>query len=420
MITSRHFSKSARLRDLLLYVSERVLREGATEIHEQEVGHHVFGREPDYDTASDNTVRVHASTLRKRLERYFATDGEFEPIVIELPKGNYAPLFRERATLIAKDSLSDDIPVTLHSPGPRRLVFSWIAVVLAGATLATVVWVVFLRKTPAVGSDLFAGKPTVQQFWSTIFRPAQITDLVLDDAAIGLYQELSGRSISLFDYYDRSYLRRLDAPTGSKLDPNVAGQLVLKRQSSFANISAVWRVGEVAAALGSGGKLTFARDYSFQSLKSNNAVLFGNGRVNPWIEPFESSIGIRWQFDPAAQGYYPVDTWAATAAREKFHSTTEKRDGQDGYALVALLQNLRGNGRVLLLSATGGSALAVASDFLTNESSMKQLRSRLAGANGEFPAFEALLRTNRDRTVQGISIEVCRSVRRPTEPLKVP
>lgn len=59
VITSRHFSKSARLRDLLLYVSERVLREGATEVHEQEVGHHVFGREPDYDTASDNTVRVH-------------------------------------------------------------------------------------------------------------------------------------------------------------------------------------------------------------------------------------------------------------------------------------------------------------------------------------------------------------------------
>ena len=64
---SRHVNRSARLRDLLVYLTTRVLEEDALEIHEQEVGHRVFGRPAHYDTGSDNIVRVHASMLRKRL-----------------------------------------------------------------------------------------------------------------------------------------------------------------------------------------------------------------------------------------------------------------------------------------------------------------------------------------------------------------
>lgn len=36
--------KSNRLRDLLLYLADRALAGDVAQIHEQEVGHHVFGR----------------------------------------------------------------------------------------------------------------------------------------------------------------------------------------------------------------------------------------------------------------------------------------------------------------------------------------------------------------------------------------
>ena len=54
------------------------------QIHEQEVGHQVFGRPPDYDTTADNIVRVHAWQLRKRLAEYFAKEGAGEPIILEI------------------------------------------------------------------------------------------------------------------------------------------------------------------------------------------------------------------------------------------------------------------------------------------------------------------------------------------------
>src|SRR5258706_1534665 len=40
---SRYINKSARLRDLLVYLCDRVLEGLAEEIHEQEIGHKVFG-----------------------------------------------------------------------------------------------------------------------------------------------------------------------------------------------------------------------------------------------------------------------------------------------------------------------------------------------------------------------------------------
>src|SRR5258707_13369720 len=84
--SSPYFTRSARLRELLLYLNERVLEDGADEIHEQEVGHKLFGRPRDYDTTADNIVRVHASTLRKRLEQYFSAEGADEPLILEIPK----------------------------------------------------------------------------------------------------------------------------------------------------------------------------------------------------------------------------------------------------------------------------------------------------------------------------------------------
>ena len=65
---SEQFSRSARLRDFLLYVGKQSLKEGCPEIHEQEIGARVFGRPTSYDRSADNIVRVSAPRLAKTLE----------------------------------------------------------------------------------------------------------------------------------------------------------------------------------------------------------------------------------------------------------------------------------------------------------------------------------------------------------------
>ena len=130
--------------------------------------------------------------------------------------------------------------------------------------------------------------------------------------------------------------------------------------------------------------LRFAREYSFRELRSNNAVLLGNARSNPWFQPFEPKQGIRWQFDSAAGAYYPVDSWSGNQGY--------RAGGETHYFSIALVPNLGGTGNVLLVSSTGGSAMKAGADFLSDERAMSALRQKLPRANDQtFPYFEALI-----------------------------
>lgn len=98
---SAAFEKSQRLREVLLFVCEWALTDPNNVVHEHDIGASVFGRPADFMGGEDTLVRVHASRLRKRLEQYFSTEGAAEPVVIEVPKHSYMPLFRPRGEAAA-------------------------------------------------------------------------------------------------------------------------------------------------------------------------------------------------------------------------------------------------------------------------------------------------------------------------------
>jgi hypothetical protein len=128
--------RAARLREFLMFVGTQSLKEGRSDIHEQEIGETVFGRPHAYDTSQDNIVRVSATELRKRVEAYFAAEGLAEPIIFEIPRGSYLPTFRirESATLPAAPVIAPAEPLELaRAPkqSPLLLTVSVIAVLLA-------------------------------------------------------------------------------------------------------------------------------------------------------------------------------------------------------------------------------------------------------------------------------------------------
>jgi hypothetical protein len=398
--SSRYLAKSARLRDLLLYLSEKALA-GTEEIHEQEVGHEVFGRRRDYDTSSDNIVRVHASTLRKRLEHYFSEEGSAEPLILEIPKGNYAPIFRRRDQLAVLTAQPAIIPALAPVPAPAPARPDRRVAILAGVAglFAVSTGVLVIRGSRAAPVPEQFG-PTVRAFWAEVFRPAQPTDIVMDDATLSLYQELSGRSVSLSQYFDRSYLR------DAALSENT---LALRRQSNFADVTFLWRLFQFAGPKARDTAVMFARDYSFRNLKNDNAVLLGHQRSNPWIEPFLTNVGVRWNFDKEQGTYNPIDTWAE-GGPASFHGQGSG-DSRESYCGISLLANLGGNGAVLIVSATGGSAFNAAAAFLADEAAMSNLRRRLPGT-GPFPHFEALVRVKgRSTQPRDAVVVICRPTR---------
>lgn len=395
---SRYFSKSARLRDLLLYLTDRVLDGDVDEIHEQEVGFKVFGRPANYDTSSDNIVRVHASMLRKRLEQYFASEGADEPMVVEIRKGNYAPIFHARPEVefVVEPSLAQ-----------AKRTLDWRLPALATACIALALSTTWLLVTNSKAT-LALAPPTVKAFWGMTFRADKGTDIVMDDAAVGLYQELTGRSISLSDYFDRDYLRGLPDSTTSDLGGRAAASIVLRRQSSFSAANVLWKIMSIPGLDRSHSALRFARDYSFRELKADNAILLGNGHTNPWVESFAPRVGIRWEFDAVAGIYFPVDTWSGGKA----YRADSTGDMHEGYCAVAMLPNVGGT-NVLTIAGTGGSAINAGIAFLSDDRLLSDLRNRLGGERSRpFPHFELLLRVaGRAATLKDVRPEIVRAIR---------
>ena len=96
IVASSEFRRATRLRDFLLYVVDRKLAGLSNELTEVFIGQRVFGRPPSYNPSEDSIVRTEARNLRQRLERYFEGEGRGEPILLEIPKGGYLPVFRPR------------------------------------------------------------------------------------------------------------------------------------------------------------------------------------------------------------------------------------------------------------------------------------------------------------------------------------
>jgi hypothetical protein len=113
--------RASRLRELLLFVGRRSLKDGCTQVREQEIGIEVFGRPQAYDTAVDNIVRTNVSDLRKRIEAYFDSEGLQETVIMDIPRGSYVPVFRYRPVDPPKAAKLQEMAVASASEPPAAL-----------------------------------------------------------------------------------------------------------------------------------------------------------------------------------------------------------------------------------------------------------------------------------------------------------
>jgi serine/threonine-protein kinase len=96
IVSSAAFKPSDRLKHFITFVAGQALQGKADSLKEYAIGVHVFGRETAFDPRTDPVVRVQARRLRARLEKYYKEEGQNDEIVVDLPKGGYAPVFRKR------------------------------------------------------------------------------------------------------------------------------------------------------------------------------------------------------------------------------------------------------------------------------------------------------------------------------------
>ncbi len=92
ILRSKNFSRAKQLKRLLEYLVTKAIQGEHIRIKEYTLAIEVFDRAEDVDIRRDSIVRVQASRLRSKLQKYYQY-GKRDPVHINIPTGAYIPLF---------------------------------------------------------------------------------------------------------------------------------------------------------------------------------------------------------------------------------------------------------------------------------------------------------------------------------------
>jgi hypothetical protein len=404
---SSHLNRAPRLREFLFYVGNKSLKEGISEVHEQEIGSEVFGRLPHYDTSQDNIVRVNATELRKRIDAYFISDGVNEPLIFQIPRGGYKPVFRrqERADEIqASQSVPSDISngklktaatqEAAVSRSPTRL-RDRIALFAVGA-LCTVLLLVCLiqwNQNRALQMELhpWQNQAALAAFWSRFMAPNQETDIVMADTSFALVQDISGQQYTLRDYLNGTYANYEHSPDMSDAQKSELSLIASRLNGSIGDFVVAQRITTLDPT-SSHLVVKFARAFAPDSIKLNNTILIGGRKSNPWVNLYSDQMNFLINFN---QGHFQsvIKNLQPRAGELPEYVTPIDPFGSGGYSIIAYLPNPSHTADSLIIEGTDSQSTNAAGEFITSEAAMENLRKRFP--DGKFSYFEVLLKTTR-------------------------
>ncbi len=395
---SRAFSKSPRLREFLLFVTERTVQGDLSAVNEIEIAHRIFGRGADFVPTEDSVVRVSARQLRTKLKEYFEDEGRLEPIQLEIPKGAYIPAFHPR------EPIPPEPPPLSHpsQPLPVRWRLALSAAILLNVALLFTVVVLLRRSSPAPPVP-----DTAPSLLSVLLSRANTpVHVVVSDFSLSLMRGLStnGNSYDLDEYLAWNY--RPLQPVGTT-DPRVTWLWNVLRTHRITRLGDLTLLASIERTAGQRVPILVrdARDVSLRDFQSGWHVVLGNPYSTPWVSLFEDQLEFRSVRDKShGVGFLnhkprPGETGLYSAAN------AEREDGV-GYARVAFVPNSSGRPGVLLIGGINMVSMEAAGDFLAHPDSIRLALAALGlDRLDPLPYFELLLQTRAlDNTPQGAKI----------------
>ncbi len=382
IVASPPFQKAGRLRALLLYLVEESIQGRASQLSEQRIGHFLFGKPTDYSPAEDSSVRANARLLRLRLHEYYDSCGRADSMVIELPKGNYAPVFRPSGPAPEPVIPRAQEPSPLPRSGPARRV----APIAGLCALCAIAGYLMPRPQPTA--------PPPPWPLSEVFDSHTRTQVVLSDINYGLFCLLSGRIIGLPEYLSPQYPAGAIAADSTPREAHLASYLSRTQFVSYADSVFMSRL---LSAFGEGDRLWLrsARDLKTHDLEDGDFIFVGSPASNPWVSLFEDRLNFVEVKSPGAPGSI-VNRRPRPGEQQRYSGIGSTGSSGEDYAALALLPSAGSRGKVLILQGLQQEGTEAASLLVSTEEGRALLRSALhipSGTPAGHVFFEALIRS---------------------------
>ena len=396
MAASAGFQRSPRLRELLKFIVECSLESPGTPITEQQIGISIFHRPPQFDSSADTIVRVQISQLRKRIEHYYLTEGSAEPYVLEIPRGAYNATFQGRPVAASPAVAVPEAAALENHPGPTAAPRGrdWrIPLLLAAVAVLAVACLYLASRLWWTDTGSFAG-PSVKMLWSNLLRAGQKTSVVVADSGFGFLQDALGAAMDLDRYLQHDPEQWVRAAHPDAKVARTLEMLAFRQYTSIGDLAVARKILNVNPALASQVSLVFARNYNARGPGSENVVLLGSQRSNPWVHLYLDRVNFLFDYDEASHKAIVRNRHPQPGESEIYHISGEGSGIKEGYAVMTFLPDPGRNGNVLMLAGTDMEATEAVGNLATTESGLAPVLAKVV-ANGKLPYFETLFKTRR-------------------------
>lgn len=353
LLLSSHFNQSRRFPTFLRYVIEQTLKGESDQLKERTLGIEVFGRGPDYDTATDPIVRVTAAEIRKRIAQFYADPGHESELRISLPPGSYVPQFHRPGEpdatlhdpLAAHHAHHVRLPRFFHHP--FRLAISGIAILGVGLALG---W--WLRAPDRTGFEYF---------WNPVLRsPDPVLFCIADQSQY--------TAISLRDARDPSH------------------QILLKDNLTAVIIDDLTPVIRMAGVLQANGKplsLLGENATTLTELRNGTTIVVG-AFDNAWALRLTQQLRFHFDNSPDMSQLRIIDTgpnphapWFVDRAQQM--NTQNYKD----YALIARFTDPTTGKLTIVAAGIARGGTIAAGEYLTNPDNLDQIEKLSRQSRGK-------------------------------------
>jgi len=372
LLANPFFSHSKRFPTFLRFVVEHTLAGDSENIKERTLGIEIFGRDAEYDTASDPIVRVTAAEIRKRLAQYYQDPAHDTELRIALPSGSYIPQFqwpRGGQDPVLKEMVlaaADDIAISETQPAPSVLKVSrhssFMLLLACGIAAAVSVGSVLLWQAMHRSAQDF--------FWRPVLAAG-------DPVLLCIADQLQYSSISLRDATQPTH------------------QVVLNDKLTAIVVDDVYATVKVAGVLQSSRKQYSLKGEGATNLEDlrNGPTVFIGAFDNAWTLRMTNPLRYHFSNDAGMTKLSIIDSQAPAQTqwvldRSVQMATNNYRD----YAIVARFTDSNTGKLAVVVAGIGRGGTIAAGEFLTDAGDLAQLR-RAAQAAGDKKNMEVVLST---------------------------
>lgn len=343
VLTSSAFRTSQRAQVFLRYVVEATLSGNSEALKERIIGIEALGRGASFEPSDDSSVRVAAGDVRKRLMMYYASpEGSSDPLVFDLPVGNYVPHFSNRASG-SLTATTDSVEAAGGKLNDRvrfaAFRFRKVAAILTLVLAASFVSIAYLRfRSPSL-------PPVLQQFWEPVFRSPVPALLQVTPVPVYSLEKSS-----------------------SQAQPEVAD--FVEHPNQFVDVGDLKAEARIAALLTQAKRPPIVRignDVGFDELKKSPAILVGFS-YDRWAE---LNRGLRFYLNPGLNDFYGVTDYGVPTPW-KISTYPNSLTLDEDYAIVSRILD-RDTGQVLVqVSGISRYGTEGAADLITNADLLAQ------------------------------------------------